>query len=123
MSRRLDRIAEFRARAGGGWYDTALRPPGEHQPRDGAAIRNWLLREPTAGPTCFGCCSPFTSERRPGAFLTAVASRSPSSGIAVAGLCLTCWTSLIPDAIATAALAVLRRNLNPRGKWMDGGWS
>jgi hypothetical protein len=87
MSRRLDRIAEFRARAGGGWYDTALRPPGEHQPRDGAAIRNWLLREPTAGSTCFACRSPFTSERRPGAFLTAVASRSPSSGIAVARLC------------------------------------
>jgi hypothetical protein len=123
MSSRKKRIVIFCDSAGGGGFDTSLQRTGAHRPCDAAAIRNWYLREPIAQPTCFGCRSPFTPERRPGAFLTAVASRSPQAGTAVAGLCLTCWTDLTPGAIASAALAVLRRNLDRNGKWLDGGWS
>jgi hypothetical protein len=118
---RQDRVAQFRRQAGGGWYDTSLRRAGEHRPSDGSAVRNWFLREPIVRPTCFGCRNSFTTERRPAAFLTVTASRSPRAGIAVSGLCQACWAKLSTAEIEAAALDVLRRQLNPRGRWIDGG--
>jgi hypothetical protein len=113
MMGRVDRVAKFRREAGAGWFDTSLRAVGNHRPQDSGAIRNWLLAETTLHPTCFGCRNPFSTERRPGAFLTAVSSRSPQAGIAVAAICAECWDSMTPDAIEAAAAAVLRRNLTP----------
>ena len=43
------------------------------------------------------------------------------AGIAVAGLCFACWDEKTPGEIEAAAGAVLRRNLNPHGKFFDDG--
>jgi hypothetical protein len=111
---RAGRVAEFRQRAGGGLFETSLCAVGEHQPRDGAAITNWYLREPAAKPSCFACHVLFSPARRPAAFLTAIASRAPKAGTAVSAICETCWTGKSPDAIEAAALTCLRRHLNAR---------
>jgi hypothetical protein len=117
---RPGRIERFRRAAAGGSFITSLRAAGAHHPRDSAAIAHWRLTEATARPTCFGCRDVFSAERRPGAFLTARASRSPHAGTAAAGICAECWSCMTPGEIETAALAVLRRNLSRHGKWVDG---
>jgi hypothetical protein len=40
MSRRQNRVEQFRRATGGGWYITSLLPMGEHHPRTDAAIRD-----------------------------------------------------------------------------------
>jgi hypothetical protein len=120
MNRRSDRVTAFRRAAGASWFHTSLQPVGAHRQRDNAAIRNWYLREPIAKPTCFACRAPFTAQRRPRAFLTAVASRSPQAGIAVAAICK-CWNAMTPGEIETAAADLLRRQLCPHGHFLDEG--
>jgi hypothetical protein len=118
---RPERVAQFRRSAGGGWFNTSLREAGEYRGREAAAVANWFLQERVVRPQCFSCRNVFTAEKRPAAFLCATASRSPSSGIAVAACCRFCWSTLVPGAIEAAALACLRRQLNPNGKWLDDG--
>jgi hypothetical protein len=114
---RPERIAQFRRAAGkGGLYDTSLCPIDGPHPRTRAAILNWFTRETAAHPTCFACRACFGIERRPAAFLSAIPIRTAHAGIAIAGCCETCWSDLAPDAIEAAALACLRRQLNPNGK-------
>jgi hypothetical protein len=84
---RHDRVAHFREQSAGGGFETSLRAVGEHRPQDRIAIGNWLLREPSAHPTCFSCRGQFSPTRRPAGFLTAVASRAPGAGVAVSGIC------------------------------------
>jgi hypothetical protein len=112
---RANRVADFRRQAAGSPFETSLLPAGKHQPRDGRAIANWLLREPIARPSCFCCRVTFSPTRRPGAFLTAIASRTPAGGTAVGAVCAECWGSKSAVKIEAAALAVLRRNLATRG--------
>jgi hypothetical protein len=113
------RIADFRRQAAGGSYNTSLRAVGNERPHDSGAISHWRVMQPIAKPICFGCGKRFSDTLRPGAFVAAVASRSPSAGVAISGLCAVCWRTLTPDAIEAAAVGVLRRNLNSHGKFMD----
>jgi hypothetical protein len=120
MSRRVDRVAAFRRRVGKGGYVTALRPAGDLRPCDGVAVRNWFLQAPRLHPVCFGCGRGFSSRAWPSAFLTVVpADRSPKAGVAVSGLCPTCF-ALPADQVETLALACLRRDLDSHGKWLGG---
>jgi hypothetical protein len=112
---RNDRIAAFRDRAGAGGLDTSLMPAGEHRSDHGNAISNWLFSEPAARPTCFACGARFSPSVRPGAFLCATAVRAPGGGVAVAGICSSCWDTKTPEAIEAAALAALHRQLGARG--------
>ena len=119
MSHRANRVASFRHKSGGR-YDTALLPAGHIRARDRIAVWNWVAKAPTAGAICFGCQSGFSNKIRPAAFLTvAPAGKSSSDNIAVAGLCVSCWRKT-PDQIEALALACLRKQLDPRGKWLDG---
>lgn len=119
MSGRQNRVEAFRRSAGKGSFITSLREAGEYRGREAAAVANWFLRERVVRPQCFSCRNAFTAKRRPAAFLCATASRSPSSGIAVSGLCASCWRKP-PDAIESAALALLRRQLcGGAGRFLD----
>jgi hypothetical protein len=119
MSRRQNRVEQFRKSAGAGWFITSLREAGEYRGREAAAVANWFLRERVVSPQCFACRAGFTAEKRPGAFLCATASRSPTSGVAVAAICRDCWGAMAADAVESAALACLRRQLNPNGRFLD----
>lgn len=116
---RPDRVAAFRRATGKGEYITSLRSAGANHPRDAGAIRDWYLRAPALHPICFGCRGVFPNVRA-AAFLTARSSRSPNSGTAVTAICTGCWAAMTPDAIESAAAAVLRRNLTgPTGRFLD----
>ena len=121
MSSRRNRVEAFRRSAGSkGSFVTSLREASEYRGREAAAVANWFLRERAVGPQCFACRHAFTAEKRPAAFLCATASRSPSSGVAVAACCCFCWSTLAPGAIEAAALACLRRQLGGgAGKFLD----
>jgi hypothetical protein len=109
---RRDRVEAFRERAGGAGYQTSLFAIEECPPRYRAAISNWYLAEPTSKPTCFGCRANFSSTLlRPSAFLTATAIRSPGAGVAVAGICSSCWRDKTAEQIEALALDALHRNL------------
>jgi hypothetical protein len=112
---RHDRIAAFAERAGAGGFETSLRGVGENRPQDGTAVKNWYLSEPLLHPTCFSCRAAFTSERRPGGFLCAVASRAPNAGVAVSACCQECWNTKSPAALEQAAIDVMYRRLGARG--------
>jgi|SRR6476660_845202 hypothetical protein len=117
---RPERIAQFRgATAGkGGWLVTSLRIVGSHNAADAGAIRNWISTAPSRRPVCFGCANQFSPENKAAAFLTARSSRT-NAGVAVSGICRTCWDTMTPDAVEQAAAEVLRRNLCPHGKFLD----
>ena len=120
MSSRKKSLARFCER-GGDLYDTSLRGARDHRPCDSSAIAHWHLTRAVARPTCFGCRGYFNGQVKPAAFLMAAPIRDRST-VAVAALCERCWT-LPPDQIELVALGVLRRQLCPHGRWLDGGWS
>ena len=107
---RPDRVPNFVIkRVGGSTPACALRVitgPATQAPLGIGACR----KRPPIQPA-LAAVAPFSAERRPGAFLTASAIRSPGAGTAVAGLCV--WRDLTADEIEAAALSVLRRNLKP----------
>jgi hypothetical protein len=112
---RRDRVAAFAQRAGTGGFETSLCAAGETRPQDGTAVKNWYLSEPLLHPTCFSCRAAFTSGRRPGGFLCAVASRAPNAGVAVSACCQECWDTKSPATIEQAAIDVMHRQLGARG--------
>jgi hypothetical protein len=117
---RPERIAEFRRTiAGKGWLTTSLRIAGSHHAADAGAIRGWILTAPTVRPVCFGCANQFSPENKAAAFLTARSSRAPNAGTAVSAICAGCWDTMTAHAVETAAAEVLRRNLCPRGRFLD----
>ena len=116
---RPERIAQFRrATAGKGWPTTSLCIAGRHHAADAGAIRNWILTAPSVRPVCFGCSGQFAAGNEAAAFLTARSSRT-NAGVAVSGICRTCWDTMTADAVEAAAAEVLRRNLCPHGKFLD----
>jgi hypothetical protein len=116
MSQRR-RLTQFCQQTSGGLYDTALLSVDNCRPCDSGAITQWRLTEVTRRPSCFGCQRSFSSTLRPAAFLTA-SGANRQAGTAVSACCTECWVNKPADQIEAAALGVLRRHLNKKGRLM-----
>jgi hypothetical protein len=116
MSRRR-RLERFQSLTDGR-YIPSLMTAGEHRAVDSVAISNWCIARTTAHSTRFGCRGPFGEHIEPAAFLTATPDGDTrTTSVAVAAICRGCWIRLTPEQIEAAALGMLRKNLNPKGRF------